>query len=101
MTKGLTITVSRAAVITSFWYTGRKLVLSKMMSAAASRTLDGHRHLKGFADLPEHGHVLLPAVFVEVHREKVALFIREQRVDACDKVSSQMCFHDLLIQSCK
>ena len=64
-----------------------------------ARTLNRHRHRKGRADTVESGHILLPAIFIEVDGQKVALFILAQGIDAGHEVSPQMRFYDLFIQS--
>jgi len=63
-----------------------------------ARTLNRHRHRKGRADIFESGHILLPAIFIEVDRQKVALFILAQGIDAGNEFSPQMGFYDLFIQ---
>ena len=64
-----------------------------------ARTLNCHRHIKGCANIFESGHILLLAIFIEVDRQEVALFILAQGIDTGNEVSPQMCFYDLFIQS--
>jgi hypothetical protein len=64
-----------------------------------ARTLNRHRRLKGRADISESGHILLPAIFIKIDGQKVALFILAQGIDAGNEFSAQMGFYDLFIQS--
>jgi hypothetical protein len=63
-----------------------------------ARTLNRRRRRKGRADLFENGHILLPAIFIEVDGQEVALFILAQGIDAGYEFSPQMGFYDLFIQ---
>ena len=63
-----------------------------------ARSLNRRRHIKGRANIFESGHILLPAIFIEVDGQEVAFFILAQGIDAGNEVSPQMCFYDLFIE---